>query len=124
MKITLDIQTGSLARNAFLRAALRGLVSTTDEGEAIIAALESAVATERTPAMVAEVLRSNGGNVSAAARELGVARSTVTRTARGFVPTCPACEERPGVVDGYCTGCNAELLAHADERRGGDEWTP
>lgn len=124
MKITLDIQTGSLSRNAFLRAALRGLVSVTDEGEALIASLESATAVERTPAVVAEIVREHNGNISAAARELGVARSTVRLAMRSFVPVCPACEERPGVVDGYCEGCNAELAAHYDERRGGNEWTP
>lgn len=126
MKITLHIDT-DLALDTFLRAAARGLVSTSDEGEAIIAALEAAQGTapaQRSREQVAAVLAAAGGNVSAAARALGIARSTVRAAVRGTVRTCPACETRPGVLDGYCATCDAELRAEHDARRAGDEWVP
>lgn len=84
MKITLDIDlpTG-LRREEFLRAAARGLTSTTDAGEAVLVALEIAAGlvaprlTARSPEVVAAVLEAAGGNVSAASRQLGIARATV-----------------------------------------------
>ncbi len=127
MKIMLHINT-TLDLDTFLGRALAGLVSTTDDGDAVLAALEAAIPGNRASGVLspdaATAALATHGTVSAAARALGVHRSTVRYAARKAVPTCPACEVRPGIVDGYCPECNAELLARADERRGGDEWTP
>lgn len=79
MKLTLDVDIG-LARAPALRAMLRGLTSTTDEGEALIAALEKAL--EVTPGAryadeeIARAYR-RAGSVKGAAKILGCARATV-----------------------------------------------
>lgn len=76
------------------------------------------------PEFVAATLESQGGNVSATSRLLGIARSTVRAAVRGNIPVCPACNDRLGVCDGYCPACNDEISAEIDGRRGGDEWMP
>ena len=79
MKLVLNIDT-NLSRKVFLRLAARGLTSTNDAGEALIVALEESVAGEDallTDAQVAAAFTSNKGNVSRAAAELNIARSTV-----------------------------------------------
>lgn len=128
MKITLHINT-PLDTDTFLRAAAHGLRSVSDEGEAVIAALEAAAGTALvkrriSPALVAATLEAQGGNVSATSRALGIARSTVRAAVRGAVRICPACNDRLGVCDGYCAECDAEITAEIDGRRGGDEWMP
>lgn len=101
MKITLFISS-NLSPNEFLAAAAAGLRSVSDEGEAVIAALEAAV--DRAPdprnvAVVVAALEAHGGNISATARALGVSRSTVRyRAAKGaqIEATRGADEWRPG----------------------------
>jgi transcriptional regulator of acetoin/glycerol metabolism len=101
MKITLHIDSG-MGVNEFLTAAAAGLRSVSDEGEAVIAALEAAVhraPTARDSALVAAVLEAHGGNVSATARSLGIARATVrARLAKGArIEASRAADEwRPG----------------------------
>lgn len=128
MKITLHINT-TLDTDTFLRRAAAGLRSVSDEGEAVIEALEAAIDTttrpgKLSPAIVAATLEAQGGNVSATSRALGIARSTVRAAVRGAVRVCPACNDRLKVCDGYCPECNAEMAAELDARRGGDEWLP
>lgn len=85
MRLVLDLNVSStLCREGFLRAAVAGLRSTDDASEELLTALETLVvaldaldAHGITDAHVAEVLAACEGNVSKAARALGVARSTV-----------------------------------------------
>lgn len=95
MKLTLHINS-DLDPNTFLTLAARGLRSVSDEGEAVIAALEAAVdyVPRRDAAYVAVVLAACGGNVAAAARSLGVARSTVRRAVQGAKPVARVEAER------------------------------
>lgn len=101
MKITLHIGS-NVSLNDFLTAAAAGLRSVSDEGEAVIAALEAAVDRAPNPrdaAVVVAALEAHGGNVSATARALGVTRSTVRyRAAKGArVDAARAADEwRPG----------------------------
>lgn len=88
-------------REEFIASALAGIVSHNDQGDAIVAALEllsaegaeTAETSERLTAeresdaaltaMCVDALAAHGGNVSAAARAVGLARSTVrARAAR------------------------------------------
>lgn len=82
MRLVLDLTVSStLCREGFLRAAVAGLRSTDDASEELLTALETLVASldadTLTDAHVADVLAACAGNVSAAARVLGCARSTV-----------------------------------------------
>lgn len=74
------------ARAEFIASALAGIVAHNDAGDAIVTALEQVAAqhdvpaTERDASMTVacvDALAAHGGNVSRAARALGLARSTV-----------------------------------------------
>jgi hypothetical protein len=79
VKLVLEIDT-PLARGPALRAILRGLTSTTDEGEAVIEAVERALAqapgAHYSDAEVASAYR-RAKSVKGAARLLNCARATV-----------------------------------------------
>lgn len=107
MKLTLEIDLpAGITREAFVRAAARGLTSTNDAGEAIVVALEVAAGyavpspSASTPAAIAHALDACGGNVSKVARQFGIARATVrVRAARA-------------------------KAARVDVTRAADEWQP
>lgn len=87
MRLILDLDVDSdLCREGFLRAAVRGLRTTNDASEELLCALEACVDALDTPTVtdadVAAVLAVAEGNVSAAARALGLARSTVRARAK------------------------------------------
>lgn len=92
MKIVLTIRT-HLAPRAAIEKAIAGLVATTDEGAAIVAALEEVVGGPRcAPSTVEDVMAvlARVGSVKATAKALGIARSTVrARRARALTLTNP-----------------------------------
>lgn len=122
MKITLHINT-ALDTNTFLARAAAGLRSVSDDGEAVIAALEAAVdaPTKRAPAVVAATLAANGGNVSATAKALGMHRSTVRYAA---AKVCRGCNARPMLPGGYCADCESDAAADLEVVSRGSEWRP
>lgn len=125
-RFTLTVHT-DLDAAAFLRAAARGLRSVTDEGDELLAAIEAAAERVTPPvrvvmtvgassralrpavarpddATVLATLDGHQGNVKAAARALGISRSTVRARVAKLRPTVV---DRAGVMD---------------PDRGGDEW--
>ena len=87
MKLVLTIDSTHTPRVAIERA-IAGLVATTDEGAAIVTALEALVEGPRcAPSTMEDILRvlSRVGSVKATAKALGIARSTVrARRARAL----------------------------------------
>ena len=125
MKITLHVTTPH-DLNTFLARAAAGLRSVNDDGEAVIAALEAAVPGPHvcgvlSPVVAAATLAAHGGNVTAAARALGVQRSTVRTAAR---KVCRACCTRPVATDGYCAECQSDAAADLEVVSRGSEWRP
>ena len=108
MYLVLHIPTlASMTRAEFLRAALAGLAAHNDAGESIVGAIEAHVADDEEntraegcdalmSARCADALAAHHGNVSAAARSLGVARSTLrARAARHAAANDNAARQTP-----------------------------
>ena len=125
MKITLHVTTPH-DLNTFLARAAAGLRSVNDDGEAVIAALEAAVPGPHvcgvlSPVVAAATLAAHGGNVTAAARALGVERSTVRTAAR---KVCRGCNARPMLPGGYCGECEGGAAADLEVVSRESEWKP